>query len=70
MDITKSIGGGLHLLVVLISGEFTLGHRVELVTEEDSVGSLVDLREGFDGDQDLVGSLLRHDGNAEDVVRI
>lgn len=48
-DITERIGGGFHILVVLVDGEVALGHGVELVAKEDGTRSIVRLEEGLDG---------------------
>ena len=66
-NITQCVDGGLHLLTV-IDGEVTLGHGVELMTEEDNAGSLVRLEEGFDGSLELTGCLFWLDGGAKDIV--
>ena len=49
-DVAERIGGGLHLLAVLVDGGVTLGHGVELVTQEDGTQGLVGLEEALDGD--------------------
>jgi hypothetical protein len=45
-DIIERISGCLCRLAIVIDGEVTLSHGVELVTEEDGAGSLVCVEEG------------------------
>jgi hypothetical protein len=58
----------LHLLAVLVDKEVTLSHGVEIVTEEDGVGSLVRLEEAFDRSLELVGHLVQLEVEAKNVV--
>ena len=68
VDITERIGGGLHILVVLV-GEVALGHGVELVAKEDGTRSIVRLEEGLDGRPKLFGRLVQRDVEAENIIR-
>ena len=66
-DIAERIGGGLHALGIVVDGRITLGHGVELVTQEDGARSLVGLEEVLDGDPELARSLVWRRSKAEDV---
>ena len=66
-DVAERIGGGLHLLAVLVDGGVALGHGVELVTQEDGTWGLVGVEETLDGDLELVRGLVRCRSEAEDV---
>ena len=57
-DVAKIVGSLLHAHAVLVDGGVALGHRVELVTQEDGAGRLVSLVQVGDGRPELAGGLL------------
>lgn len=44
-DVMRGINGSLHLLAVVVDGVVALSRRIEFVTQEDGVRSLVRLEE-------------------------
>jgi hypothetical protein len=66
-DITKRVSGGLHLLGIVFDGGVALGHRVELVAQEDGARGLVVLEEAPDGQPEGTRGLIWRRHQAEDI---
>jgi hypothetical protein len=66
-DITKRVGGGLHLLGIVVDGGVALGHRVELMAQEDGARGLVGLEEAPDGQLEGTRGLIWRRRQAEDI---
>ena len=66
-DITKRVGGGLHLLGIVVDRGVALGHQVELVAQEDGARGLVGLEETPDGQPEGMRGLIWRRRQAEDI---
>jgi hypothetical protein len=68
-NITKLVGGDLHLLPVVFNRQISLSHGVEFMTQVDGARSFVCLKVIFNGDPKLSCRLIGRHGEVEDGLR-